>query len=47
LTLVVEPRLPTGAVYLATSASQNDTVELGLLEENARGPVLDAGRVRH
>jgi hypothetical protein len=41
LTLVVEPRLPTGAVYLATSPSQIDTVELGLLEENARGPVLD------
>jgi hypothetical protein len=41
LTLVVEPRLPTGAVYLATSPIQIDTVELGLLEENARGPVLD------
>ena len=41
LTLVVEPRLPTGAVYLATSPNQIDTVELGLLEESARGPVLD------
>jgi Mu-like prophage major head subunit gpT len=41
LTLVVEPRLPTGNVYLATSPTQIDTVELGLLEENVNGPVLD------
>lgn len=41
LELVVEPRLANTAAYLAADASQVDTVELGLLEENMGGPVLD------
>jgi HK97 family phage prohead protease len=40
LRLVVEPRLANGAVYLAASPEQIDTVELGLLQENMGGPTL-------
>lgn len=40
LELVVEPRLGEGAFYLATTADQVDTVELGVLDENEGGPVI-------
>jgi phage major head subunit gpT-like protein len=40
LKLVVEPRLSDGAVYLAASSDQIDTVELGLLTENVDGPMI-------
>jgi HK97 family phage prohead protease len=41
LELVVEPRLVSSAAFLAADSNQIDTVELGLLEENMGGPVLD------
>jgi hypothetical protein len=41
---VVEPRLTTAAWYLAADSSQIDTFELGLLEENIGGPVLEEER---
>jgi hypothetical protein len=41
LDLVVEPRLADGAVYLAADSGQIDTCELGLLEENVGGPVIE------
>lgn len=44
LALVVEPRLTEGAVVFAASYDQIDTVELGLLEENLGGPVLEEER---
>lgn len=44
LQLVVEPRLASTAVYLASDPNQIDTVELGLLEENASGPIIEEER---
>lgn len=44
LALIVEPRLPTGALYLAADSAQIDTVELGLLSENIGGPFLEEER---
>lgn len=44
LDMVVEPRLASGAVYLAASAEQIDTVELGMLEENMDGPMIQEDR---
>ncbi|MCM2333318.1 MAG: hypothetical protein NDI82_05160, partial [Anaeromyxobacteraceae bacterium] len=44
LQLVVEPRLPSTAVYLATATDQIDTCEMGVLEENANGPYLEEER---
>lgn len=44
LQLVVEPRLPATATWLATDPNQIDTVELGLLVENEDGPVLEEER---
>lgn len=41
LELVVEPRLPVGTHYLAADQGQIDTVELGLLEENMAGPIIE------
>lgn len=41
LELVVEPRLANTAGFLAADASQIDTVELGLLEDNVGGPALE------
>jgi hypothetical protein len=41
LVLVVEPRLPASAIYLAADSAQIDTVELGLLSENMGGPFLE------
>ncbi|WP_198133816.1 HK97 family phage prohead protease [Anaeromyxobacter dehalogenans] len=41
LELVVEPRLANTAVYLAAEYNQIDTAELGLLEENMNGPVVE------
>jgi hypothetical protein len=41
LELVVEPRLASTGVYLATDSSQIDHCELGLLEENLNGPMLE------
>lgn len=41
LELVVEPRLANTAAYLAADASQVDTVELGLLDENVGGPFIE------
>jgi hypothetical protein len=44
LRLVVEPTLANGAVYLAASPEQIDTLELGLLEGNEDGPTLETER---
>ncbi len=44
LSLVVEPRLGNDAFYLAADSNQVDTAELGLLEENMNGPVLEEER---
>jgi hypothetical protein len=44
LDLAVEPRLADGAVYLAASSSQIDTVELGLLMGNEDGPTFETER---
>jgi hypothetical protein len=44
LELVVEPRLANTAVYLAADPSQIDTCELGLLDENMGGPVIEEER---
>lgn len=44
LQIVVEPRLPETAFYLAADSAQIDTVELGVLEENIGGPMLDEER---
>jgi HK97 family phage prohead protease len=44
LELVVEPRLPDDAYYLAADSAQIDTVEMGLLEENMGGPMLEEER---
>jgi hypothetical protein len=41
LELVVEPRLPTGAIYLAADSGQIDTIEMGALEENIGGPHME------
>jgi HK97 family phage prohead protease len=41
LELVVEPRLANTAAFLAADSAQIDTVELGLLEENMSGPVIE------
>jgi HK97 family phage prohead protease len=41
LELVVEPRLPATAHYLAADSAQIDTIELGLLEENVSGPHIE------
>lgn len=41
LTLVVEPRLAADVTYLAADNAQIDTVELGLLDENIGGPVIE------
>lgn len=41
LQLVVEPRLPSTAVYLAADANQIDHIELGLLDDNINGPMVD------
>ncbi len=41
LQLVVEPRLPADAFYLAADPTQIDTVELGVLEENMSGPMVE------
>ena len=42
LVLVVEPRLAASAgVYLAANSAQIDTVELGVLDENEAGPMVD------
>jgi ATP-dependent protease ClpP protease subunit len=41
LQLVVEARLAATAFYLAADSAQIDTVELGLLEENIGGPVIE------
>jgi hypothetical protein len=38
---VVEPRLGANAFYLACSATQIDTMVLGLLDENMNGPVIE------
>jgi phage major head subunit gpT-like protein len=40
LELVVEPRLASGAIYLAAGSDQIDTFELGLLGENEDGPTI-------
>jgi hypothetical protein len=40
LELVVEPRLASGAIYLAAGSEQIDTFELGLLGENEDGPTI-------
>ncbi len=44
LNLVVEPRLAADAVFLAADNGQIDTVELGLLDENFGGPVIEEER---
>lgn len=44
LELVVEPRLPGNAIYLAADNAQIDTVELGVLDENAGGPTFEEER---
>lgn len=44
LNLVVEPRLAADAVFLAADNGQIDTVELGLLDENFGGPVIEEDR---
>jgi hypothetical protein len=41
LELVVEPRLASTGVYIAADPAQIDTCELGLLEENIGGPVIE------
>jgi HK97 family phage prohead protease len=41
LELVVEPRIATTNTYLAAAPAQIDTCELGLLEENMGGPVIE------
>lgn len=41
LELVVEPRLANTASFIAADAGQIDTVELGLLEENMGGPIVE------
>jgi hypothetical protein len=41
LVSVVEPRLPPSAYYLLADSGQIDTVILGLLDENADGPVTE------
>ncbi|HEY3549342.1 MAG TPA: prohead protease/major capsid protein fusion protein [Propionicimonas sp.] len=41
LSLVCDPRLADGGVFLAAEPSQIDTVELGLLEENFNGPMIE------
>ncbi|MFE8600239.1 prohead protease/major capsid protein fusion protein [Archangium violaceum] len=38
---VVEPRLSTGAYFLAADSGQIDTLVLAMLEENAGGPVIE------
>lgn len=38
------PRLANTAAYLAADAAQIDTVELGLLEENMNGPMIQEDR---
>lgn len=44
LELVVEPRVAATGVYLAAGTDQIDTFELGVLEENTGGPVIEEER---